>query len=147
MKKSICLTLACAAGLQAATYNSDWSAFDAGHGQSQGHEILHAAMISGWFSQPLHSANYSVQAGPPSMPLVEPTPGAPVLTIVRAGDQVRISWPASAGRFVLEESAALDGGGWRPLSGRYQDDGIEQFILVPAWEASRFYRLTSPDSE
>jgi hypothetical protein len=141
MKTLVYLTLACAAGLQAATYTSGWSAFDSGNGQSHQSGVAHGGQFSGWFTQPLHSADYTAQAGQPSEPAAEPMPGAPLLTVTRMGNHVRLSWPLSAGTFVLEEKAALDNSSWVIVPGPYQTDRTEQFILLPAASSSGFYRL------
>jgi hypothetical protein len=57
---------------------------------------------------------------------------------------VRVSWPASASTFVLEANPTLVNGSWVNVAGPYQSDGNERFILVPATQASGFYRLRFP---
>lgn len=145
MKTLISLTLACTAFVQAEPYTSDWAAFDAGQGQSQNGVISHAGMFGGWSGEALHSADYALQAGPPSLPLFEPTTLAPQLSITRHGQQILISWPVAAGSFVLEHSSTVENGSWAPVPGPYQDDGTAQFILMAADDVSGFYRLHSPE--
>jgi hypothetical protein len=145
MKTFLALTMACVAGLHAATYTSEWSAFNPGHGQSQNTNLVHAGAFSAWLSQPLLSADYSLQTGPPSMPLVEPAPAAPVLSIVRIGNQIRVSWPAATGITIEETSDLAHDSAWTTVPGPYSTDGAEQFILVPVSTTSQFYRLAFPD--
>jgi hypothetical protein len=91
------------------------------------------------------SVNYTNQQGYPSLPMPVQTPGAPVLTITLVGQDVRVAWPASATEFTLHETAAIGTGtSWSSVPGPYQENGGERFILVPASQAIRFYRLMAP---
>jgi hypothetical protein len=145
MKTLICLTLTCTAILQAEPYTSDWAAFDAGQSQSQNGVISHVGMFGGWSGEPLHSADYALQAGPPSMPLLVPTTLAPLLSITHLGQEILLSWPVAAGTFVLEHSPAVEDSSWTPVPGPYQNDGTMQFILIAADQVSSFYRLNSAE--
>ena len=144
MKTIICLTLICAASLQAQTYTSAWSAFDSGVASSQSGAVAHRGLFGSWACHPLQSANYEIEAEHPSL-LIPESPGeAPSLRISLVGNNVRVSWPASASSFVLEENPTPANGSWADVAGPYQSDGNERFILVPAVQASGLYRLRSP---
>ncbi len=145
MKTIICLTLICAASLHAQTYTSTWAAFDSGVASSQSAAVAHRGLFGSWACHPLQSANYAIEAEHPSMPIPDLPGEVPSLRISLVGNDVRVSWPASASSFVLEENPALtDGASWVNVDGPYQNDGSERFILAPASEAGRFYRLRSP---
>ncbi|HVR36356.1 MAG TPA: hypothetical protein VMS21_10960 [Methylomirabilota bacterium] len=93
----------------------------------------------------MSSVNYTNQQGYPSLPMPVQTPGAPVLTITLVGQNARVAWPASATEFTLQETAAIGtGASWSSVPGPYQENGGERFILVPASQAIRFYRLMAP---
>ena len=143
MKTIICLTLICAARLQAQTYTSSWSAFDSGMASSQSAAVAHRGLFGSWACHPLQSANYTIESEHPSLQIPEPAVEAPRLRISLAGNAVRVSWPAST-TFVLEENPTLVNGSWVNVAGPYQSDGNERFIRVPAAQASGFYRLRSP---
>jgi len=144
MKTIICLTLICAASLQAQTYTSSWSAFDSGVASSQSGVVAHRGAFGSWACHPLQSANYDIQAELPSMQIPESPSEAPGLRISLVGSNARVSWPASASTFVLEVNPNLVNGSWVDVAGPYQSDGAERYILVPATQVTGFYRLRSP---
>jgi hypothetical protein len=129
-KTLIALLLVCAAGAQAATYTSEWSAFDSGLAQSQSGTVTHSGVLGGWVT--------------PVLPVAAPALELPTLTIVLVGNSVRVAWPATAIGFELEEISVLNGGGWTSIPGPYQTDGSEYFILAPLAQDNRFYRLRLP---
>lgn len=51
---------------------------------------------------------YAIQGGFWSLYLAIQTPGGPMLTIKRIGNNVEVSWPADSGGFVLQETASLN---------------------------------------
>jgi hypothetical protein len=143
-KTLVSLILVCAAWAQAETYTSDWSAFDSGLGQSQSGAVTHAGLLSTWAGESLQSEDYTIEPGPPTLPGAEPASDAPLLTIALVGNNVRVAWPASATGLNLEEATDLNGGIWTTVPGPYQSNGDEQFILAPAVQGDRFYRLRGP---
>ncbi len=60
----------------------------------------------------------------------------PTITISRSGNQVTLTWPASAAGFALEYSDALAGTAWLPVSGVTGNS-----VTVDASAGNRFYRL------
>jgi hypothetical protein len=118
-----------AASAPAATYTSEWSVFDSGMATTQSGAVAHTGILGAWAA--------------PFLPAAATTPSAPVLSIVLVGGNVRVSWPVSVVGFELEERPDVDGGIWTTIAGPYQSDATEQFILAPATQSSRFYRLRS----
>lgn len=146
MKLTILLTLTflgiCSARAQ---YSAEWSEFDAGTASHQATGISHAGTFSGWLRTPMQSANYESQQGHPTLPIPVQTPGLPALTITRAGNNVRVAWPASATDFTLQEADTVDGGAvWSDIPGPYPQSNDECYLLVPATDAAVFYRLMAP---
>jgi hypothetical protein len=144
MKTIFLITIICAATAQAQS-TSDWSVFDSGHATQSTGAVTHSGVFSGWSGQPMSSVNYTNQQGYPSLPMPVQTPGAPVLTSTLVGQNARVAWPASSTEFTLQETAAIGtGASWSSVPGPYQENGGERFILVPASQAIRFYRLMAP---
>jgi hypothetical protein len=144
MKTILCLTLMCAATAHA-QYSSKWSEFDSGRAAANGGSISHSSVFSGWLRKPMNSASYEIQQGYPGLPMPVQTPGLPVLTITLVGNNARVAWPASATNFTLEETDDIgNSASWAGVPGPYQESGGERFILVPASQPGRFYRLMAP---
>lgn len=143
MKTILCLSLLWAAGLQAQTYTSAWSAFDSGVATSQTGAVTHRGLFGSWASHPLQSADYTLEAGHPSLPGTGVPATSPSLRISLVGNKVRVSWPAAT-TFVLQENPTLANSSWVDVAGPYQSSGDERFILVPATQGDRFYRLRLP---
>jgi hypothetical protein len=130
MKFLLCLTLvAGAVTARAATYSST-GAFDSGMARSQNGSAAHCA-------------NYLNQPGLPMPPAVLPEASLPVpwLRIASVGSDVRVSWPAWAGAYLLLESTDLaDSSSWTKVSDPYQTNATEIHIVVPP-SGQRYYRL------
>lgn len=67
-----------------------------------------------------------------------PSAGEPRLTIVRVGNDVRISWPANVTGYRLEGTADLNSGIWGEVS------SVANCATVPTSGPARFFRLVSP---
>ncbi len=67
----------------------------------------------------------------------EPTGDVPVLSVIKNGTDVEISWPADVTGWVLQESAAL--AGWDTAPGVANNK-----LVVPAATGVKFYRLERP---
>lgn len=72
-------------------------------------------------------------------------PEPPRLEIARSGTQVLLSWPASAGNFVLETSLLLGSGNtWAPVSVGVTTNGNKLTATVESSGRSAYYRLRKP---
>jgi hypothetical protein len=70
----------------------------------------------------------------------------PVLRIDRAGTNILLAWPLSAGNYSLQEAAgALPPlGVWTNLSVTPSVSNNENVVTLPRASAARFYRLSYP---
>ncbi|HYG24283.1 MAG TPA: hypothetical protein VEH04_16005 [Verrucomicrobiae bacterium] len=144
MKRILTLLLLCAANVHA-QYVANWSEFDSGRAHYQGGNISGTGVFSGWLRKPMSSASYGNQQGYPSLPMPAGTAGIPLLTITLAGSNARVAWPLWAANFSLEESVVVGTGVfWTNVPGPYQMDATQFFMVVPATQDGRFYRLTAP---
>jgi hypothetical protein len=98
------------------------------------------------FRQPRHSPARTVvfvrkrqRAGFWSLFAVQ-TPGAPLLSLERIGDAVRVFWPKPATGFVLDQNLTVTGV-WSQVSLPY---ATHISITVPLPVENKFYRLRSP---
>ncbi len=64
-----------------------------------------------------------------------------VLNIVRQGSLFEISWPASCGDYVLEETDSLSSSSWTPSTAVPELVGDRYRVLVPISTGPKFYRL------
>jgi len=72
-------------------------------------------------------------------------PEPPSLTISRADDSVRLTWPLSATDWVLEESSQLElVPGWSVIPPPYETDAVGYFFSIPNPSGSQFFRLRKP---
>jgi hypothetical protein len=74
-------------------------------------------------------------------------PGSSVsLSIELSGNNVILSWPASAAGFELQSTTALEGAAtvWSPVSGEPVITGDEQSVTVGLSGATRYFRLHKP---
>ncbi len=69
------------------------------------------------------------------------TPKIPLSVAAAANGQIRISWPASATGFVLQETGALPGG-WANSTAVVTTEGTENVASLPANGLAKFLRLT-----
>ena len=89
---------------------------------------------------PLTGGGFAVVGGFWALPVVVPTPGAPVLSIVPAGPGLAmVSWSPAMPGFVLQEKANLSQTNWQNAS-----SGATNPVIVPAVLPRRFYRLIQP---
>ncbi len=95
--------------LRAQPFAIDSYTIDGGGGTSTNTQYA----VSGTIGQPdagtLAGGQYALQGGFWSIVVAVQTPGAPHLTVKRAGSNVELSWPAEATGFVLEETLSLSG--------------------------------------
>jgi hypothetical protein len=134
----------CAQRANAQSYSIDWHTMAGGGGTSAGG----AFALSGTIGQPdaspkpMAGGNFSLTGGFWSLFAVQ-TPGAPLLSVERQGQTVRVFWPLSATGFVLEQSLTV-AGGWSPVSSLFATNATGISISAPAPAGTRFYRLRKP---
>jgi hypothetical protein len=121
-------------------FEIDWFTLDGGGGTSSNNTYV----LSGTIGQPdagsaMTGGAYSVQGGFWSGAYAVQTPGAPFLSITRAGADVILSWVPPTPGFVLQETPALS-----PMNWQNAPSGVTNPITIPASGASKFYRLLKP---
>jgi hypothetical protein len=79
--------------------------------------------------------SHPAPANDPTTP-VGGVPAAPTLSAVRSGNQITISWPASATGFILEVTANLGSPSWTAVPGV-----VNNSVTVPIGAGNQFYRL------
>jgi hypothetical protein len=131
----------------AQTYTIDWYSVDGGGGTSSGGNYT----VTGTIGQPdagtSSGGNYTLTGGFMSVVTAIQTPGAPVLKVTRAGNNVIISWPAPATGFVLQEANALANPSsstiWNPGATPALNGGEYQ-VTVPSPAGNKYFRLRQP---
>jgi hypothetical protein len=91
--------------------------------------------------------SFTVTGGVVSTVALVLTPGAPRLTLQRAGSGFELSWPLPAPGFVLQEAAALVNGGathWTNSTASFTDLGGRRIVHLPPNGPRRFFRLINP---
>jgi regulation of enolase protein 1 (concanavalin A-like superfamily) len=64
----------------------------------------------------------------------------PLLNIVRNGDHLLISWPASEDGFTLESGSTEQG--WTPVQAPVETQGDENIVVLPVSDSLKLYRLS-----
>jgi hypothetical protein len=123
----------------------DWYTIESGGGTS----ASGAFSLTGTIAQPdagaMSGENYTLAGGFWSIMAAVQTPGAPTLTIRRAGNSVEISWPAAVMDFVLEATPTLSGTVlWSGVSEPPNVVDAQQVVTVPLAPGNRFFRLHKP---
>ena len=131
---------------QAQTYSTDWSTVDGGGGTSTGGVYT----VTGTVGQPdastLSGGTYTLSSAFWGVVAAVQTPGAPWLTVTRTNNTVIVSWPLTAGGWVLERTNALPQVSvpWPQVSPPYQTNGVNVQFTEPIAAGNRFYRLHKP---
>ena len=70
--------------------------------------------------------------------------GAPSLTVGLSGNNITISWPGSAGGFLLESSDVLPAVNWTNVPFNPPPPGQNASVTVTPASKSKYYRLRQP---
>jgi hypothetical protein len=132
------LTLALVAHAQ--EYSIDWYKVSGGGGVSTGGVYS----VSGTIGQhdaggAMTGGNYSLYGGFWSIYAVQ-TPGAPLLTITRLGNQAIVSWSPSVTGWTLQTNANVAAPAW----GNYLGTVVNNSVTNSLPHANLFFRLTQP---
>ncbi|HAV62687.1 MAG TPA: hypothetical protein DCY13_10010 [Verrucomicrobiales bacterium] len=140
-------TLLAASG-NAQTYSIDWYSIDGGGGTSSGGGYT----VTGTIGQPdagkLTGGNYELIGGFMSIVAAIQTPGAPLLTITRAGNNIIVSWPDPSAGFILQESSALANPSsstvWTQNGATPTVNGGNRQITITSPAGNKYFRLRHP---
>jgi len=125
-----------------AQYAIEWHTIDGGGGTSTNEKYSVSGCIGQLDAGPrMTNGQYSVTGGFWALPAAVQTEGAPMLTIIPAGEsQAQISWtPATGINWVLQERANLTTGSWNN-----SPSGTNNPTVVPVTLPAKFYRLHKP---
>ncbi len=119
------------------SYSIDWYKVAGGGSTSTGGVYS----VSGTIGQPdagaMAGGNYSLTGGFWSLVALQ-TPGAPLLTITRAGNQAVVSWQPSATGWTLQTNNDLSTGTW----GNYNGPVSNNSVTNTTSNVRMFYRLS-----
>jgi len=140
MKKLLLLGLLLATAGLAQQYSIGWYKIGGGGGTSTNGQYS----VTGTIGQPdagpaMTGGNYSVTGGFWSLIAVQ-TPGAPLLGITAAGNQVVVSWPASSAGYTLQTNSDLNPANWGNYSGTVNNNSA---AMTPP-RGNLFFRLYHP---
>ena len=138
------LSLLGAAGASAQSFSIDSFTVAGGSGTVSGgaYSINGTVGQSDASPQPLTGGAFSLVAGFWSILAVQ-TPDAPLLSIERQGEGVRIFWPLPATGFVLDQSLAVTGL-WSHVTLSYVTNATDISVSDPTPTGNTFYRLRRP---
>ena len=124
-------------------YSIDWFTIDGGGGTSSGG----AYSVTGTIGQPdagtMSGGTYSLTGGFWSFISAVQTPGAPLLSIERQADAVRVYWPNPSTGFILDQSPTVTGA-WSQVAFPYATNTSDVSVTVNVPTGIRFYRLRKP---
>lgn len=132
--------------LGAQEYAVNWHAIPGGGGTSSGGPYsLSGSIGQSTAGVSMTGGNYALTGGFWSLISVVPTPGAPPLSISRAGGQLIVSWLTPAADWTLQQNSNLaNAAGWAasgyPIS---TNNGVSR-ITISAPTGNCFFRLAPP---
>ena len=132
-----------AAAVQAQQYTIGWYKIAGGGGaSSDGVYSVKGTIGQAEAGAAMNGNPYSLEGGFWSLLATLPAPGAPPLTIQQtATNTIVISWPATAGNWVLQESATGVAGTWSNVSILPVLVNGTMQVILPASESSNQFRL------
>lgn len=124
-----------------ADYAVDWFKVSSGGGSSQGGDYSLSGTVGQTGIGTISASNFAIEGGFWGLAPRSFAPQPPTLFIRISTNQVVISWVASVGQFVLEQSGTVDASEWTPVSAPSTQVGARWLITIPLSPESRFYRL------
>ena len=125
------------------SFSIDWFTIDGGGGTSTGGVYS----VSGTIGQPdagtmMSGGNFSVEGGFWSIIAAVQTIGAPTLTVMlTATNTAVIFWPFPSTGFAPEQNPAVGTANWTSVTSPVFNDGSFKWVIVPANQGNKFYRL------
>lgn len=126
-------------------YSIEWHTIGGGGGTSTGGDYS----VSGTVGQPeagtMSGGEFALSGGFWSILAVVESLDAPSLTIYRnAPDSVLISWPVSAGGWLLEKNPDLATGDWSAVGSAPVEVGGNVQLTISPLQTHGYYRLVKP---
>lgn len=131
----------CAQRPMAQSYSIDRHTISGGGGTGTGGAFALSGTIGqpDASQQPMTGGNYSLTGGFWSLFVIQ-TPGAPLLSVERQGETVRVFWPRSATGFVLDQRSTMTGA-WSQVTIPLATNATGVSISTPAPTGNKFFRL------
>jgi hypothetical protein len=73
-----------------------------------------------------------------------PAPSLPNLSVTMSGPNLVMSWPLSAGNFVVQTNSNLSGTNWGTANYAISTNGANQSVIIPPPPGNLFFRLFRP---
>ena len=126
----------------AQSYSIDWYKVSGGGGTSTG-GVYSATGTAG---QPdagaaMSGGSFSVTGGFWSLISVVQTPGAPLLTVIHAGNSVIVSWPFPSSGFSLQQNSNVNTTNWTTSGFSITTNAVNNSITIPSPTGKLFFRL------
>lgn len=144
------LLAALALTVQAQDYSLNWFTIDGGGGTSTGGLYAVSGSVGQADAGPvMEGDSYALVGGFWGVVAAIPTPGAPLLSVMRTDtNTVLVSWPQPASGWMLEWTSALlpppQTNAWHVIPEPYPANPLRYYILEPTPQGNRFYRLHKP---
>ncbi len=129
---------------QAQPYSIDWYKIAGGGGASTGGVYTITGTIGQADAGTLSGGNFTLQGGFWGAVIAIQTPGAPLLSIIRVGDSVVVSWRDLAGAYLLEQTPSLSGTPlhWTSVpASQYQTNASQISLTLSPPIGNQCYRL------
>jgi len=134
--------------LHAQNYSIDWYTIAGGGGSSSGASGGATYSVTGTIGQPatatMSGGSYTLTGGFWSIIAALQTPGFPLLSITRSGNQATISWSSPATGFVLQQSSTLMSNSWSLSTNTLTTNVSTISLTVPVTSGYQYFRLINP---
>ena len=132
----------CRLNCPAQQYSIEWYKVAGGGGVSTGGVFS----ASGTIGQPdagaaMSGGSFSVTGGFWSLISVVQTPGAPLLTVTRSGNNVIVSWPYPSSGFGLQQNSNVNTTNWTTSGFSITTNAVNNSITIPSPTGKLFFRL------
>jgi hypothetical protein len=129
--------------IHAQNFAIDWFTLDGGGGRSTGGVYAVSATVGQPDAGRMSGSNLTLEGGFWGVIAAIQTEDAPLLSVARTNQVVRVSWPLPASGWVLEHTNRVTGspGPWPPVPFPYVTNATHIFIPVLPATGNRYYRL------
>jgi hypothetical protein len=130
------------AGYNSANYIAKW---DGTNWSALGSGMDGTSLSLAVHGSDLYAAGHFTIAGGKVSPSIARAylPTLPMLTLIRSGDNVKVSWRSGdTASFTLEQTGVLEPGtNWSNVSANISDDGSNKSVTFPTTNSAQFFRL------
>jgi hypothetical protein len=139
------LLLGYAGSAHAQSYSISWYKIAGGGGTSTNSGYSLSGTIGQVDAGTMSGGGYTLNGGFWGIYAAVQTPGSPLLTVLRSGADVLISWPATNTGFVLQETPAMGASpAWSNVGITTNTANGTNTVTVPITSGNLFFRLVNP---